>query len=315
MHQGKKIKRTEKEQQAKKEKEAILIKNYNFQVDKCRKLRKEGKKDQEALKATRDVLLKNPESYTIWNYRREILKEMLNDGLLTDELVFTMERMKEYPKVYWIWNHRRWCLESMNEPNWKQELKLVSKMLEADPRNFHGWHYRRYVVAAIENQTDEKMIDSELDYTKSKINNNFSNFSAWHNRSKLLPLFTARLDNNDDKKKVWLDELEYVRQAWWMDADDQSAWLYHHWLVGHYKDLAPNVSEDEYLKVLKNEIASISELYELEGENKWCMLSLVHYNKLLSKFEPIDNENVNNLLKTLIKVDPMRANRYENQIM
>ena len=45
----------------------------------------------------------------------------------------------------------------------------------------HGWRYRRFVTAHMERSDEE-----ELAYTEQKINENFSNYSAWHQRSLLL---------------------------------------------------------------------------------------------------------------------------------
>lgn len=47
----------------------------------------------------------------------------------------------------------------------------------------HAWNYRRYILA---NMPTPKPQSSELSYTSYKIEANFSNFSAWHQRSKVL---------------------------------------------------------------------------------------------------------------------------------
>lgn len=47
----------------------------------------------------------------------------------------------------------------------------------------HAWGYRRYVLASMPTRRSD---ESELNYTTKKIELNFSNFSAWHQRSKVL---------------------------------------------------------------------------------------------------------------------------------
>lgn len=46
-----------------------------------------------------------------------------------------------------------------------------------------AWDYRRYVVASMPTRRPDK---AELAYTTKKIEANFSNFSAWHQRTKVL---------------------------------------------------------------------------------------------------------------------------------
>lgn len=134
--------------------------------------------------------------------------------LLTNDLAMTTIALKAHPKVYWIWNHRRWCLESIpdggdgddtqgwKKTSWQREMGLVEKMLEADARNcaslsrlvlcasltptqsvVHAWNYRRYVLAGMPVRWSEI---AELGFTTKKIESNFSNFSAWHQRTKIL---------------------------------------------------------------------------------------------------------------------------------
>jgi geranylgeranyl transferase type-2 subunit alpha len=78
-----------------------------------------------------------------------------------------------------------------------------------------------------------KLAEEELKYTLSKIESNFSNFSAWHHRSLLLvPIWTAKGLDDTQRRKERDDEFELIRQAMFVDPDDQSVWTYHSWLLG-----------------------------------------------------------------------------------
>ena len=196
---------------------------------------------REVLQLTSKLLTLNPEYYTIWNYRRLILRHQFtlsdtlpsdnaesNDAydtasqLITTDLAFLIPLLRKFPKCYWIWNYRLWLLEEatrlLQESEvcrlWNEELGLVGKMLSLDSRNFLGWGYRRTVIAALErsrlnpNATSQNMTEDEFKYTTRMIGSNLSNFSAWHNRSKLIPRLLKERDADNVARKKFLDEGE-----------------------------------------------------------------------------------------------------------
>ena len=88
---------------------------------------------------------------------------------------------------------------------------------------------------------------SELAYTQRKIEANFSNFSAWHQRSKTLTSLwkqgkldeaKSREDGKNNSTMLSITvltsviEFELLRNAMYTDPNDQSVWMYHRWLVG-----------------------------------------------------------------------------------
>ncbi|KAH7446378.1 hypothetical protein KP509_01G053200 [Ceratopteris richardii] len=133
--------------------------------------------------------------------------------------------MRNY-KSYGAWHHRKWVLH-FGLSNLDKEYRLLDKLLTSDARNFHGWAYRRF-LAGISKATEEQ----ELQYTIKKINENFSNYSAWHSRSTLL---SKQLQNNIIEKDTWLkvltEEYDLVQQAFFTEPDDQSGWFYLLWLL------------------------------------------------------------------------------------
>lgn len=153
-------------------------------------------------------------------------------ALIQDDLRFLFPLLVEFPKCYWIWNHRIWLLDQATallpahtaRKLWQEELALVGKMLNRDSRNFHGWGYRRKVVSSLEspalnvssgNRTPDpkqgvvgSMANEEFEYTTKMIKTDLSNFSAWHNRTKLILRLLNERSASDSERRQWLDNGE-----------------------------------------------------------------------------------------------------------
>lgn len=90
---------------------------------------------------------------------------------------------------------------------WKRELVLVGRMLTRDSRNFHGWSYRRGVVAQLESAElhGTSMVEEEFEYTTKMVKAHLSNFSAWHYRSKLIQRLLTERGADDVERQQFLD--------------------------------------------------------------------------------------------------------------
>lgn len=182
-----------------------------------------------------DLLSRNPEYYTVWNYRRQAIQHQFSEArkeagdsaegatnlivqLIQDDLMFLIPLLKSFPKCYWIWNYRTWLLDEacrllpppIARRFWQEELALVGKMLTLDSRNFHGWGYRRQVVETLKRLGSEEesrdMTQQEFGYAKKMISADLSNFSAWHYRTKLILRLLEEQSANDDERRAMLDD-------------------------------------------------------------------------------------------------------------
>lgn len=236
MHGRLKIK-TSAEQQAEKQKERekkLLL--FQASYKKATAKRESQEFDDEALSIVSGLLLANPDLYTLWNFRKEILLQMRHQrstddfqAHCQDEITLTEACLRMNPKSYGAWHHRGWILKIKPEVSWSKEIALCNKFLEIDERNFHCWDHRRSVChLACVNPMEE------LDFTMKKIETNFSNYSAWHYRSSLLPLVYPgpKEEYRSILEDVILKEYEHVQNAAFTDPSDQSAWFYHRWLLG-----------------------------------------------------------------------------------
>lgn len=313
-HGIKKQRITEQVRIAKAQRDEAKITWYRNLTASVLKLKNSNVFTAEALLQTRNLLTANPEFNAIWNYRRDILLCLIQKDpttaidLLGNDLQMVTVMIQSNPKCYWIWNHRRWCLEELaHRPldDWQMELRLVQKILNKDGRNFHGWHYRRYVVSSIEKENDKiggqhancinlGLYISEFQYTTTKIEKDISNFSAWHSRTKLIPkiikqlTFTEFIDKLEDlpelgdieqfHKMVSLfrsplklldQELELVKTGIFMDSADTSVWLYMRWLLTDkvFTGALKNITKDANLELLQQQFNIVVELNDLEKED------------------------------------------------
>ncbi|KAF2017030.1 geranylgeranyl transferas-like protein type II alpha subunit [Aaosphaeria arxii CBS 175.79] len=306
----------------------------------------------EVLSLITKLLNENPEYYTIWNHRRRVLITLLAldpvdrgdraspEELIENDLQLTFSLLRKFPKCYWIWNHRDWILqkgESTLEADttrrlWSGELQLVNKMLHADSRNFHAWSYRRFVVAQLDRiqsgsiadaEAPKSMIELEFEYTTKMIKINLSNFSAWHNRSRLIPrLLDERKADHNARRQLFDNELELICTAINTDPFDQSIWYYHQYLMStlapdcpEQSKIVPNLTTEDRTKYYAHEMEYIQEILEDEADCKWIYESLLHVAQCFLVIDAgtdlFTTSDMRNWLENLQRLDPLRKGRWE----
>lgn len=334
------------------------IKKYRNLEDQIRTQVATGTYTLDLFELTTKLLRQNPEYYTIWNIRRRCLISCLLSGaadqtssdaqdgtsdtknqdsdsqVLQSEIAFTMPLLLEFPKCYWIWNFRQWLLAQaiqrlplpVARKIWETELGLVSKMLNKDQRNYHAWGYRRLVVAQLESSKldGKSMAEDEFAYTTKMIRQSLSNFSAWHNRSQLIPKVLEQRGADDKARAAFLgEELDLVRDALNVGPEDQSLWYYHQFLVsqivgdGNKPSITPALTVDEKIAYLKHEIDEIKDLLEDYDNIKWIYEALSEYTVALERLQRTDSNSAEAgdlqvFLSKLRTLDPMRTGRWND---
>lgn len=176
----------------------------------------------------------------------------------------------------------------------------------------------------------------ELNYSTEKIDENFSNYSAFHHRS----VYIQRI--GIAARDIVESEFEIIENAIYTEPDDQSSWWYHQFLLKwmaqtqlhkETPDLAESkeirVSDDHgwFLSVLENQMNVMRGLLSVEVSSKWAMTSLCMMLEILLKVMFVNphvlpaNNNLGTtdsyvkerqkLLSDLCVVDPFHINRYK----
>lgn len=285
---------------------------------------------------TEALLLAVPEAYTVYNYRRlaleavasmqpcvdssgsvaetssnaaEVAPALRRRQCLVQELKLNSKVLLLNYKNYNAFLHRHWIfhqLEALTKLEMQQatahaagaavndtatgtyellcsllrkERAQCEQLLQMDERNFHAWNYRRWVLeqelratqlAAVHCPAHSPFASAEdatqpststtpssaffspeetaaLAYTTHKIKRNFSNYSAWHQRSLAIKSAVERWQRQQQLQGVvsttgdaqqhqqaWRaallaqlrEDIEFLKQAVYCDPNDQSAWFY-----------------------------------------------------------------------------------------
>lgn len=302
MHGRLKVRTTEEQEQRKRLEREKKLKAYQHGMSECLSRVKNCQYDMVGLKISEEILSNNGDIQTLWNLRKNTLehveKEKSEDEmikLLSNEMTLTDVALKKNPKSYSCWHHRRWCLlkaealklnTKLAQLTFENEMKLCNVYLDLDARNFHCWRHRLFLI---EHAKLSKL--DELKFTYDKICSNFSNYSAWHYRSKLIESLYAE---NQISSEIFKNELNLIENAIFTDPNDQSAWIYEKWLLlehqrSYVKELSFDVTSSELSFKFAKELNLNNDLIilKLNGES---LVSKVN-NSLLQGLKWLNNQN------------------------
>lgn len=223
------------------------------------------------------------------------------------------------------WHHRQWIIDRLQTDH-ASELELCKVFLMEDQRNFHCWCYRRHVV-----QTGGIDSQEEFDFSTEKINENFSNYSAYHHRSVYIRK-TGKLASD-----IIEAEFSMIENAIYTEPDDQSSWWYHQFLLTWMSEPNDHANSNNvknkddggkwYIDIVEKQIEVMRSLLSVETSSKWAMSSLCMMLDMIlrvsdstpnasdasSSLHFATNDLINErqaLLGKLCQVDPDHVNRY-----
>ena len=292
------VKELTEEEKAKNE---LQLKKLKAIQDQILKIRAQNKYDQKSMEFLLKSSVLMPDYPTLWSIRKILMEQYLptlNDDeameYLQKEIKSILPIMMKNPKSYLLWYHRVWSLVKCIEIEIKKgvpleksvligEIGLCNKFFLKDDRNFHCWNYRVKILSLISiyfQNTFQKFVEDELKFTIEKITMNFSNFSAWLYRSKLIPIYFLQHNikwNTKEALDFFKDDLDLIKKAIYTDPKDQSPWNYLSWIITNFSPMyIKNIilGENNLMTIQYSNVFKIESLLEIIGEaNNYNLLN------------------------------------------
>jgi geranylgeranyl transferase type-2 subunit alpha len=280
----------------------------------------------EELTLTRKCLERNPKAYGAWFHRKWCLLQQRKQPtpnntapdnkvdeatVLQQELHLTEQFLNLDERNFHCWNYRRFlvgclCGSTSGEIIVGDTVVFGSQVGNTNQEQSVEVEGGTPCPALImDTNKIQALLDSEFDFTTQKIQQNFSNGSAFHYRSKLLPFLSAT-------KFSLTDELELIHNAIFTEPDDQTAWWYYDYILTRYCDNSDEEHQPSDAIDLKSEKELLEELIDAEGgRTKWGLLALYKVLSLMKKDDGVE-ERQKEILTTLIDLDPDRCARYQD---
>ncbi|VVD03286.1 unnamed protein product [Leptidea sinapis] len=252
---------------------------YNY----FRAVLQKDEKSERALELTKDAVELNSANYTVWQYRRDLLKALGTDLRLELDYVETVIKLS--PKNYQVWHHRRVLVEWLQDPS--LELDLTGDALEQDPKNYHAWQHRQWVIKTF------GLFDNEMDFVDSLISDDVRNNSAWNQRYFIMNNHHGWTDENVQKEVAYtLEKIRFVK-------NNESSWNYLRGVLLHdCKGMSGNNAVKSFCE----------ELYNKDCRSPYLLAMLIDCCD-----EAVKNEEMNDLYNAerAIELCQALANKYD----
>ncbi|KAH7650224.1 Rab geranylgeranyltransferase [Cryptosporidium bovis] len=201
---------------------------------------------------TENLFKTDPKSYSLWSNRVWLIELVLNTNSIKikSELenrdvgpvdIFELENgylkvINNFDNFSFSSEFKKYLLEHITVylKLLANELELCKKLLNFDDRNFHCWKHRSFILTCLRylsvkyswKDFQKNLHIEEFKFLNKLIENNFSNYSAWHQRI-LLSGNNHLFNTLDDFDR----EVKLAHTAIFTEPNDQSVWQYYSWLI------------------------------------------------------------------------------------
>eukprot|EP00057_Strongylocentrotus_purpuratus_P002193 XP_003724024.1 PREDICTED: protein prenyltransferase alpha subunit repeat-containing protein 1 [Strongylocentrotus purpuratus] len=217
------------------------------------------------------VLLLNPDCYTVWNLRKELVTKRYIKA--DDDLKLATLIQTKHPKSPETFIQRRWLLQQLfpsststsSSKRTQPSHHHHSTAQQANGNSFHNQHHSNGTPAhpagsashpadAFElTERHRQVVDREMDACRAAADRYPSNYNAWSHRIWVLKEIT-RLDTG-----VLLKELESTKSWVKQHISDHSGFNYRYFLI---KSLSCHHPHEDVLRIIHEELVFTSNLIE-----------------------------------------------------
>lgn len=185
---------------------------------------------ERSLGLTSDCIAIQPSNFSVWYFRRKILKELTHH--MENELKYVTTVISLEPKNYQVWHHRRAIVEWLKDAS--EEKEFTAFILKMDCKNYHAWQHRAWAVKEFQ------LWSGELEFTEMQLDLDLRNNSSWNHRY----FVTQNTKKHDDP--LWLEnEIKFVMSKIYLCSSNESSWSY---LRGILKLVHSGISKDTVIE-------------------------------------------------------------------